>query len=143
MNFVGCAEYRFPRAHTLDLRGWHSEGARDRWRDQDGFQTPVRPPFPPPLLARFFPSLSFSPGKPGNSHGYVVVSPRYDTTRYDTTRHDTTTAKALKPANLFLLSFHATRLSRTPLHLARRAPLDNVADKVARNVAGVFYLAHE
>lgn len=84
--------------------------------------------FPPPL----FPFFSTWP--PGNSHGYV--SPRRDTTRHDTT------AEALKPANLFLLSFHATRPphSRTPLHSARSAPLDNVADKVARNVvAGNFF----
>lgn len=84
--------------------------------------------FSPPL----FPFFSTWP--PGNSHGYV--SPRRDTTRHDTT------AEALKPANLFLLSFHATRPphSRTPLHSARSAPLDNVADKVARNVvAGNFF----
>lgn len=133
MNFVGCAEYPafLPCArnttHTLDLRRWHSEGARDRWRDQDGFQTPVRPPF---LLLS---SLSFPPGRRETA---------MDTSLPDATRHDTT-AEALKPANLFLLSFHATRPphSRTPLHSARSAPLDNVADKVARNVvAGIFFL---
>lgn len=72
-----------------------------------------------PLL---LPSLSFSPGR--------------RETAMDTSLPDNGWSfKTREPIFAFV-----SRPSHTPLHLA---PLDNVADKVARNVAAVFHSAHE
>lgn len=136
MNFVGCAEYRFLRAPRSTLVSLTFRRRTRRPRRPSPRWLPDTCPSTRYLLPPSFPSLSF----PFLSFHLTRAVSQRETSRpprVPSIRRDQL------PANLFLLSFYATRLdsTRSTLHSTplRFAPL-HVPTKSGTDVAE-FYVA--